>query len=342
MKIKSLMMNSIPLLNIWTSISYGQNQWGLKAIGWEAGETGQPVVVAIVDTGVDLQHPGLADRMWVNPGESGLDKEGRSKSCNGIDDDQNGFIDDVNGWNFVDKNNNVADKHGHGTHIAGIIGSHGRVQGVSSNVKIMALRYFDSQKHVDLLDTTVKAIEYAIRNGARIINYSAGGGVPSTLEESVIKLALKHKVLIVAAAGNDAADTDRSGFFPASYAWPNILSVASIGISKTLSRQSNFGLRTVRMAAPGEEILSLLPNGKFGLMSGTSQATAFVTGAAAEILAHSSREIDPIQLVDRLISSGTEIPALRGRTQEATMLNFKRAMSSQAAGISVTGLGLVQ
>jgi subtilisin family serine protease len=247
----------------------------------------------------------------------------------------------VHGWNFVDNNNQVQDPHGHGTHIAGIIAGRGPVLGVSKNSKIMVLRYFDHKQRIDMLESTVQAMRYAIRNGAKIINYSAGGTIPSRLEEEVVKLALKEKVLIVAAAGNEATDTDVSGFFPASYSWPHILSVASVDSSLHLARQSNFGGRTVRIAAPGERIVSLLPGGKFGMMSGTSQATAFVTGAAAEIMAHSVSRLDPIQIVDRLVVTGTQLQSLRGRTQFATLLNVKRAWSSSSGPVTAsTDLGL--
>lgn len=341
MKSKSLICVCLSVL-VQQPRAYAQAQWGLEATNWKKSESGRPVLVAVIDTGIDIHHPGLKDRIWVNPGEAGKDSKGKSKSDNGIDDDGNGYVDDVHGWNFVERNNDVQDKHGHGTHIAGIIAAHGKVQGVSSNVRIMALRYFDSQNNVDLVSTTIKAMEYAIQNGARIINYSAGGFLPNRLEERVVKLALKHKVLIVAAAGNESTDTDLNGFFPASYQWPHILSVASIDSSKHLAKKSNYGPQSVKIAAPGEFILSLLPNGKYGLMSGTSQATAFVTGAAAEILAHGPKDQEPILIVDRLISSGTSLTQLRGRTVEATLLNIRRSQISKSSGLSVAGQKLNQ
>lgn len=312
-----------------------ESQWALNAVNWSAAKVGREVLVAVIDTGVDVEHPALRSSVWRNPGESGQDGLGRDKATNGVDDDKNGFVDDLHGWNFVDNNNQVHDPHGHGTHIAGIIAGHGQMKGVSINSKVMVLRYFDHKQKIDMMESTIRAMRYAIKNGAKIINYSAGGTIPSRLEEEVVKLALKERVLIVAAAGNEATDTDVVGFFPASYAWPHILSVASVDSSLRLARQSNFGGRTVRIAAPGERIVSLLPGGRFGLMSGTSQATAFVTGAAAEVMAQSEVPLDPIQVVDRLMSTGTQLQSLRGRTQFATLLNVKRAWMSRSDATSL-------
>jgi subtilisin family serine protease len=330
------------VIMILDSKAAAQAQWGIDAVNWHEPNLGKSVTVAVIDTGVDIRHSGLKDRIWTNPGESGVDSNGKNKASNGIDDDGNGYIDDIHGWNFVENNPDLTDHHGHGTHIAGIIAAHGKVRGISVNSKVMVLRYFDNKKNVDLVSTTVKAMEYAIQNGAKIINYSAGGFLPNKLEEKVVKLALKNRVLIVAAAGNEGADTDVNGFFPASYKWPHILSVAAVNASQSLSKQSNYGSSTVNIAAPGDSILSLLPGEKYGLMSGTSQATAFVTGTAAEIISSSQSDIDPIQVVDRLVSSGTSLEQLKGRTTEATFLNVKRAWMSRSRGMSVAGYKINQ
>ncbi len=282
--------------------------WALSSIGFfdllapsfattrvGATECGSPITVAVVDTGIDYTHPDLKDLVWTNPGESGaweppaeLKAQGlacRDKSCNGIDDDKNGFIDDVIGWDFVHDVPLPYDNHGHGTHISGIVASTanaGLPQGTNcQRVQIMALKYYDnSGAGFNNLANTVRAIQYAVKAGADIINYSGGGSDPAASERAAIQDAHKKGILFVAAAGNDGHSNDQIPYYPASYGLDNIIGVASLNKQNQLLPSSNFG-KTVQVAAPGLSILSTLPEGKFGTMSGTSQATAFVTGAAA-------------------------------------------------------------
>ncbi len=261
------------------------------------------VVVAVVDTGIDYAHPELVDSIWINEGEAGpweppaeMKTAGvpcRDKSCNGIDDDGNGFVDDVAGWDFVHDVPLPYDTHGHGTHIAGIIASSAAnglgTSGVCPRASIMALKYYDnSGAGFNNLSNTVRAIQYAVKNGAQIINYSGGGADPAAGEKAAVEAALKKGILVVAAAGNDGHNNDQIPYYPASYGTENVISVASINKQNQLLPSSNFG-RTVHVAAPGLTILSTLPEGKFGTMSGTSQATAFVTGTAA-LLASQNRK----------------------------------------------------
>ena len=253
------------------------------------------VIVAVIDTGMDYTHPELKDSLWVNKGESGaweppasLKQLGftcRDKSCNGIDDDGNGFIDDVVGWDFVHDVPLPYDTHGHGTHIAGIIAGASAngigTSGVCPRVTIMPLKYYDnSGVGYNNLTNTVRAIRYAVRAGAHIINYSGGGSDPAPSEKAAILEAQQKGVLFVAAAGNDGRSNDRIPYYPASYQLDNIVGVASVNRDNILLPSSNYG-KSVHLAAPGLMILSALPAGKFGTMSGTSQATAFATGAAA-------------------------------------------------------------
>jgi len=253
------------------------------------------VVVAVVDTGIDYTHPELQNNVWVNSAEVGAWEPPaaylfmtscRDKSCNGIDDDNNGYVDDVAGWDFVNEVPLPYDVHGHGTHIAGIIASQpsnnvGMV-GVCPQVSIMALKYYDnSGLGYNNLQNTVRAIQYAVRMGAHIINYSGGGSEPAPSEKSAIEEARRKGILFVAAAGNEGRNNDKFPYYPASYELDNIISVASIAKDNQLLPSSNYGIKSVHVAAPGLGILSALPLGKFGTMSGTSQATAFVTGAAA-------------------------------------------------------------
>lgn len=257
---------------------------------------GNEVVVAVIDTGIDYTHNDLKDNLWVNSGETGaweppaeLRAQGitcRDKSCNGIDDDGNGYVDDVVGWDFVHDVPLPYDTHGHGTHISGIITASSASTSFGASpgcprAMIMPLKYYDnSGAGYNNLANTVRAIHYAVRNGAHIINYSGGGADPASAEKAAIEEASKKGILFVAAAGNDGHNNDQVPYFPASYGLDNIIGVASINKQNQLLPSSNWG-KTVQVGAPGLMVLSTLPEGKFGTMSGTSQATAFVTGAAA-------------------------------------------------------------
>ncbi len=252
------------------------------------------VVVAVVDTGIDYTHKELVESVWVNPGESGYwepppalkDKIAcRDRGCNGMDDDSNGFVDDVVGWDFVHDIPLPYDTHGHGTHIAGIISGASAngvgISGVCPRVAIMPLKYYDnSGAGYNNLNNTVRAIRYATQMGANIINYSGGGADPAPAERMAIEDAQRHGILFIAAAGNDGHNNDQTPYFPQNYPLDNIVGVASVNKSNALLPSSNFG-KTVDIAAPGLGILSTLPENRLGTMSGTSQATAFVTGAAA-------------------------------------------------------------
>lgn len=252
------------------------------------------VVVAVIDTGVDYTHKELMESVWVNPGESGAWEPPqalkakiscRDKGCNGVDDDGNGFVDDVVGWDFVHNIPLPYDTHGHGTHIAGIISAAAAngvgTTGVCPRVAIMSLKYYDnSGAGYNNLNNTVRAIHYAVQNGAQIINYSGGGADPAPAERIAIESAQRRGILFVAASGNDGHNNDQTPYFPQNYPIDNIIGVASVNRQSTLLPSSNFG-KTVDIAAPGLGILSTLPEGRLGTMSGTSQATAFVTGAAA-------------------------------------------------------------
>lgn len=284
------------------------------------------IVVAVIDTGCDVYHPDLSDKMWRNPGESGKDKYGRAKESNGIDDDANGFVDDVYGWNFSAASSDVFDEHGHGTHIAGIIG------GVDSNVELMILKYFDEGNDgLKNLRATISAIRYAVKMGADIINYSGGGTMRSVEEEETLRWAASHHVLVVAAAGNEGSNSDFNHFYPADYEFPNILSVAATDRSDNLLRSSNFGMRTVHVAAPGKNIYSTLPHGLHGYMSGTSQATAYASGVAALLLMRDPSLRDPERVIRQLIETSSPRPALRAKLFSGGVLNAELTLKSLAS-----------
>lgn len=308
--------------------------WGLATIGFFSVFTplAQPiskktkpcspkVVVAIIDTGMDYTHPELREHLWKNKGEIGFWKPAQGiktacldKHCNGIDDDGNGLVDDVIGWDFV---NNVPlpfDTHGHGTHISGIIGAKARngfgIMGVCSNVSIMTLKYYDnSVLGYNNLQNTVRAIDYAVANGAHIINYSGGGSGPAPIEAKAVLSAQKKGILFITAAGNDGRNTDWMPYYPANYKINNIISVGSMNVYRRLLESSNYGPKSVDLAAPGLGILSTVPSGRFGTMSGASQATAFVTGAAALLASQLPKisQFDYLKIKSYLLKSATPL-----------------------------------
>jgi thermitase len=263
--------------------TFSAKNWGLAGANvqkaWTLTQGSKNVVVAVIDTGIDATHPDLKASLWKSPNPT------TGKPGNGS----------VYGWDFVTKSPNPSDFHGHGTHIAGLIGAITNPKmgtaGVSPNVQIMAVRYYDENAPGKTnLANTIKALHYAINNGARIINYSGGGPEFSQEEYEAMKEAESKNILIVAAAGNDHhnTDTEANNYYPAAYqlkGLKNIISVASIDQENRLLNSSNWGSKSVDVAAPGEGILSTIPNGKYGKMTGTSQATAFVSGIAALILA---------------------------------------------------------
>lgn len=326
---------SIPLL---ASGSFGlqsaTNTWGLETtqsrVAAEIYTPKQEVVVAVIDTGIDTTHPELKENLWTNPGESGLDSNGNSKATNLIDDDLNGFVDDVHGYSFADNSAHLDDNHGHGTHVSAIIKS------VNPSVKIMSIKYCDPAKNPNAnLANSIKAIRYAVKMGANIINYSGGGFGSSSEERQALELALNHRILVVAAAGNENADTDIAKYFPAGYALENILSVTAIDPSLKVLSSSNFGPKSVLIAAPGQDIYSALPNGKFGTMTGTSQATAFVSGAASMVQAESNLSLSPHEIIRQIVQTSDFNPYLKGKTLASSSLNTLRALQMKDQGINV-------
>jgi subtilisin family serine protease len=278
---------------------------------WKIEEGSRNVIVAVIDTGADSSHKALSKNMWQDPDNQNLK---------------------VYGWNFVNNQPNPNDDHGHGTHVAGIIGAmadpQDGVSGVAHNVSIMAVKYyFEMNTGATNLRNTIKAINYAVDHGAKIINYSGGGPEFSEDEYLAIKRAEARGVLFVSAAGNERQDTDMIGnyYYPSAYRLSNIISVAATDINNNLLKSSNWGRSKVDIAAPGENIYSTLPNGRFGYMSGTSQATAFVTGVAALLLSQDPT-LKPHQIKEIIAGSVDRVPALFNKVATGGRLNAYSAL----------------
>lgn len=320
--------------------------WGIKksdaARAWSVTQGSRKIVVAVIDTGADLKHEDLASNYWTNPGETGLDGKGRDKSSNGVDDDGNGFVDDLHGWNFVSNNADLSDNHGHGTHIAGIIGAEAGnkkgIAGISPEVSLMVLKYYDPKvANTDNLRNTVNAIKYAAKMKANIINYSGGGTEFSKDEFDAIEEARKQGILFVAAAGNERSNSDKHKYYPADYGLSNIISVTAIDPSTEVLSSSNYGTETVDIAAPGQNILSALPGSSYGYMTGTSQATAFVTGGAVLVMAHKD-QISAEDVKKYILATGDSQSSLLAKCRTSKQLNLYKALTVLDSGVGVSGI----
>ena len=324
--------------------------WGIQSmqtqIAWNKLNAlgSREIKVAIIDTGIDIHHPDLQHNLWVNKKETGYDENGQNKATNNKDDDGNGCTDDVHGCNFITMTGDLTDHHGHGTHIAGIIGAtRGNgigISGVAPNVSMMVLKYYDPNvPGINNLNNTVKAIHYAIQQGAHIINYSGGGLSPSPLEKQAIKMAQQKGILFIAAAGNEKSNLDSksNSYYPANYPLNNIISVTAFNKTQNVLPTSNYGASSVDIAAPGNQILSTLPGGQYGHMTGTSQATAFVTGVAALIMSK-YRDFDMQKVIKHITQTGDLDPNLTGKTIYRKRLNTYRALAMLDQGVSVTGI----
>lgn len=259
---------------------FGQ-QWPLArndvlrvAEAWRQS-TGAGVTVAVLDTGANLQHPDLAGALWTNPGEI---------PGNGIDDDRDGFVDDVNGVDIVNADGDPSDDEGHGTHVAGVIAARANNRiggaGLAPEAKVMVVKVLNSHRSGSAGDLAA-GITFALAHGARIINTSVNGDGVSRALQSAIARATSAGALVVSSAGNDGRDIDLTPSYPASYPDPSVVTAAADGPDGHLSSFSNYGLTAVDVAAPGEDVLSTAMDGGYELRSGTSMAAPYVTATLA-------------------------------------------------------------
>jgi len=254
------------------SVDYAKSIMNMPK-AWAITEGVREVVVAVVDTGVDYNHPDLQENIWINE----IEKNGNP----GVDDDGNGYIDDVYGYDFANNRPNGLDDNRHGSHVAGIIAAArngiGTI-GVAPRVRIMPVKFLSSSGSGST-DAAIKAIRYATENGANIISNSWGGGGRSEFLDEAIQDAQKMGIFVVAAAGNASSNNDTGTTYPAGY--NGVISVGSSDQDDRLSSFSNYGKSSVMLAAPGSSIYSTLLGGGYGILSGTSMATPQVSGAIA-------------------------------------------------------------
>lgn len=287
---------------------------------WDIQTGSRDVIVAVVDTGVDHSQEDLAPNMWVNEREA----NGRV----GIDDDGNGFIDDIYGYNFVSDTGDAKDDNSHGTHVAGTIGAKGNdgrgIVGVTWDVRIMSLKFLDKGGG-GTLEGAIRAIDYGSKMGARIMNASWAGAEPSELLKEAIARAEKAGVLFVAAAGNNGSNNDKVPSYPASYDLANILTVAAVTSRGELAKFSNYGRKSVDVAAPGVGIMSTTPQG-YKFFSGTSMATPHVTGIAALLLSQFPR-MTYAEMKERIIRTAKPLDVLRKKIASGGVANAYFALT---------------
>ena len=296
--------------------------------------TGEGVVVAVVDSGVDFSHPDLAAAQWTNDDED---------CTNGVDDDGNGYVDDCRGWDFGHEDNQPYTRghHAHGTHVAGIIAATADngigVTGIAPDVQIMDLSL--SATGSMTVSSVARAIRYAVDNDADIVNLSLGTspGVPEYAVTPIIdavRYAEEAGVLLVVAAGNDSVNLDNAAVYPASIEATNLLTVGASSPSDTRASFSNYGT-TVEVFAPGELILSTIP-GNYNFMSGTSQAAP--TAAAVAALVQQQRpDATASELIAQLIGTADEVEALAGATPSSARINAARAVGADPGAVPDDG-----
>jgi subtilisin family serine protease len=291
---------------------------------WQQGIVGKKdVVVAVIDTGIQWDHPDLKSNLYTNPGEVANNRK---------DDDGNGYNDDIHGWNFQKNSANSNDDNGHGTHCAGVIGAAGNnkigVTGVNWKVSLMPLKFLSKNGSGSMTDA-VNAINYARKMKVNVMSNSWGGGGFSQTVYDAVKAASDAGILFVAAAGNEGRDNDgRMPSYPASYDLPNIVSVAAIDNNEKLAKFSNYGATKVHVAAPGVNIFSTYKKSGYKSLSGTSMATPHVAGIAALMLSESPN-LTAEEVKSRLIKTSAPAADLNGKVASQGRVDAKAAVTGR-------------
>ena len=346
---------TIPIDPLYSSL-YGMNNTGQTGgssdadidapEAWDITTGSSDLVIGVIDTGIDYLHPDLVNNIWTNPGEIAAD---------GIDNDGNGYVDDVHGYDFLNGDADPMDDRGHGTHVAGTIGGRGNngtgVTGLAWNVQLMALKFLGADGFGPN-SAAIEAVNYATMMRTNFgINIRAtnnswgGGGFTQALEDSITASG-NAGMLFVAAAMNNASNNDATPVYPANYGSSNIIAVAASDHNDSLASFSDYGATTVDLAAPGANILSTTPNGTYSYYNGTSMATPHVTGTAA--LAWSLVPNATVQEVrDALLGSVDPVASLSGKVATGGRLNARRTLDflrfqvTPSSGLVVNEAGAV-
>jgi subtilisin family serine protease len=323
-------------------------QWGLSKIqafdAWNITQGSDSVLLGIIDTGIDYKHPDLKNKIYYNPGETGIDQNGKDKRFNGIDDDHNGFVDDYMGWDFTNRtgfpfdssegdylnwDNDPDDENGHGTAIAGIAGAETNnisgVAGVAPKIKILNIRAFDPTGIGDE-DDVASAVLYAVKMGVKIINMSFGDVSFSFVLKDVIKYAYSKNVVLVASSGNSGNDEPH---YPSGYS--EVISVGNSTEDDYVASSSSYG-STLDLVAPGTFILSTSKDGGYSVVSGTSAAAPFVSAASSLILSLGNYNNEEVKQILKSTSDDIEEPGWDSRSG-AGRLNLYRALSINAPSV---------
>ena len=305
---------------------YYGNLWGLvnlqAAQAWDIYSGDPNQVVAIIDTGIDYNHPDLASNIWTNPGEI---------PANGLDDEGNGYIDDVHGYDFYNNDSDPLDDNSHGTHVAGTIGAMTNnglgVSGINWQVSMAALKFLDASGS-GYISGAISAIQYAGANGIKTSNNSWGTSYSQALYDAMQNIGQAHDHLFIAAAGNTGTSTDLIPIYPGAFDLDNIISVAAITESDVLAGFSTWGPSSVDLAAPGINILSTIRSAGYAAMNGTSMATPHVTGVSLLL-----RGLHPdwaySQVKTQILSTTRHVDALTGKVLTSGVLNALSALGDQ-------------
>ncbi|MFK7903648.1 MAG: S8 family serine peptidase [Chitinophagales bacterium] len=309
---------------------------------WATTKGDNDIIVGVLDSGIDWTHPDLAENIWQNLGED-ADGDGVTMEKidgvwqldpgddNGIDDDGNGYPDDLIGWDFVDNDNEPEDGKSHGTHVAGSIAAleNGEgIVGVSPQVRIMVLRFLNNDG-LGAVSDAIRGLNYAMSKGAHLTNNSWGGtGLSQSLQDAISQAADANQ-LFIAAAGNNATDNDVTPYYPSGYDLDNIIAVAASDQSDQLAGFSNYGATSVDIAAPGVSIFSTLPEGTYGSGQGTSMATPHVTGTAV-LLWSMDLTADYSTIKNAILSSVDVVGSLEGLVATGGRMNSNGALLALA------------
>jgi subtilisin family serine protease len=298
---------------------------------WNTQTGSSSVIVGIIDTGRQ-DHADLLGNIWTNPGEI---------AGNGVDDDGNGKIDDVHGWNFFGNNNVLylsdACNDAHGTHTAGTVGARGNnalgVVGVNRNVSIMSLKFLGGAGCSGSTANAVLAVQYAASKGAKLTSNSWGGGGHS---QALVDAINASGILFIAAAGNNGSNNDVSPFYPCNEPTPLMICVAATTKTDAKASFSNFGATHVHLGAPGAQILSTVPVDSYSYFDGTSMATPHVAGVAA-LIAAQFPGISAADIKCKILQNVDPIPALAGITVTGGRLNAAKALANPCVTTTITG-----